>query len=1219
MEPLQDQDQTDRDVGLLLTEVLDEIDRGPQQGRHPTSTSSTQQNYYQCPVSQTNISNASNVSVGDLAHRGCLSQDNLTTRIDNLKKEFIHVHALEVAEELLKKNRHIAINGAPGDGKTSIALMLCDTYLKKSHSVLFVENVDHFDVNLIIKRNNDMLVVFDDMFGSVTLPSSLEAIHKVFSALVESVCVLSVSQPDKATSGQTFKLHFLFTSRTNNWNEGCSRLHQFKGSLFSSQVVVDLTKTGLSEKEKESILTSFMRENSHFDISQEDMKAITQIQNSMFGFPLTCRLYVQNTVFHMKTRDFFQHPVTYLRGDLDNIVREQSSRSVALILLILCGGKLDLVSFQLGTRGAYTALFHAVQEVVPSCTPTDIGNEIRNFIGSYCRVENNVASFSHPSIYDVAACALGNIIPVLLLKHCSMKFLYERVRQGKNDQQLSTDTDDVTNMIYITSRLHPTVLTRLVEGIQQGCFRWTLTHPLLRDARFASLLQQELADHLQHIVTKKDNDSGECFFYYVSLSDSDILFTQSLEILRRRENNQVLSVENRNYLYDGLFACVLWHKLRHLQDIIDMLQEGHIFDVNWRKGDRTLLMFAAESGHLDVFNVLLNLKADVLLTDKKGYTCLHHACKSGSKDVSIAIVKLCPDLMNVFAEKGLTAAMLCCLSGQNEVLKELVRLGANLSLTDNKGRNCLHLACESGPPSTVKYLLSLKTTDINSKGWLRQTPAMIAALHGHFDVYNLLVSEGADLSHTDDNNNDCLMLACMGGSMPIVKHILPLKLFAINKREGLNKTPVLLAAERGHSDVYNLLVSEGADLSLTDDYKHDCLMLACIGGSMPIVKHLLSLKTFDINTRQWFNKTPVMLAAQRGHVDVYNLLVSEGADLSLSDLMNKHCLMLACEGGSMPIVKHLLSLKTFDINRKGKFTKTPVMLAAMRGHLDLYNLLVSEGADLSLTDEDNNDCLMLACKRGSLPIVKHLLSLKTFDINRTGWFNQTPVMSAANSGHLDVYNLLVSEGADLKLTDVMDKDCLMLACVGGSMPIVKHLLSLKTFDINRRGGFNQTPVMLAAERGHVDVSNLLVSEGADLSLTDDGNNDCLMLACGGGNMPLVKYLLSLKTFDINRRGGQFNQTPVLLAAERGHVDVYNLLVSEGTDLSLTDDNNNDCLMLACKRGSMLIVKHLLSLKTFDINRRGWLRKTPVIFAAEMGHVEVRDLLVSEGADLTLTA
>ncbi|XP_071094368.1 uncharacterized protein [Haliotis cracherodii] len=1194
MEHLIDQDQIDRDVGQLLTEVLDQIERRPEQGRHPTPTPSAQYIFYQCPVSQTNISNASNVSVGDLAHRGCLSQDqcpvsqstisnasnvsvgdlahrgclsqeSLTTRIDNLKRDFVHVHALEVAEELLKKNSHIAINGAPGDGKTSIALMLCDAYLKKKHSVLFVENVDLFDVNTIIKRNNDMLVVFDDIFGSVAFPSSLEAIHKVFSALVEALRTVSMeknlndnrynrnkkeakedqkSQPDKTDLVKTFKLRFLFTSRTYNWNEGCSRLHQFKVSLFNSQVVIDLTKIGLTEKEKVSILTSFMGGNSLFDISQEDMKAITQIQNSMFGFPLTSRLYVDNAVFQMKTRDFFQHPVTYLRGDLDNIVRKRSSRSAALILLILCGGKLDLVSFQLGIGGAHTALFHAVKEVVPSCTSTDIDNEIRNLIGSYCKVEKDVASFSHPSIYDAAACALSNLNPVLLLKHCSMKFLYERVRQGKHDQHLPTITDDVTNMIYITSRLFPIVLTRLVEGIQQGCFRWTLTHLLLRDARFASLLHEQLADHLQHIVTLKDADSGECFFYYVSLSDNDILFTRSLEVLGRRETIHVLSVETVTYLNDGLLACVRSNKPQRLGQIIDMLQEGHMFDVNWRKGDRTLLMFAAESGHLDVFNVLLNLKADVLLADKNGYTCLHHACKSGSKDVSKAIVKLCPDLINVSAEEGLTAAMLCCSSGQNELLEELVRLGANLSLTDNKGRNCLHLACESGPLSTVKYLMSLKTIDINSKGSFGQTPVMLAAENGQLDIYNLLVSKGADLSLTDGNHNDCLMLACMGGSIPVVKNLLPLKWFDINRKGMLNQTPVMLAAERGHVEVYYLLVSVRADLSLTDDNGYDCLMLACMGSSMPIVKHLLSLKTFDINGRGWRNQAPVMLAAQRGHVEVYDLLVSEGADLSFIDFHLRDCLMLACEGGGMPIVKHLLSSKTFDINRRGSVNQTPVMLAAQRGHVEVFNLLISKGADLSLTDVDNNNCLVYACVGGSMPIVKDLLSSKTFDINRRGSVNQTPVMFAAARGDVEVYNLLVSEGADLSLIDDINKDCLILACERGSMPIVKHLLSLKTVDINRRGWINQTPVMVAAERGHFAVYNLLVSEGADLSLSDMHNKNCLMLACEGGSLPIVKHLLSLKKFDINRRGSD-DRTPVMLAALRGHVDVYNLLVSEG--------------------------------------------------------------------------
>ncbi|XP_046564846.1 ankyrin repeat and KH domain-containing protein mask-like [Haliotis rubra] len=264
--------------------------------------------------------------------------------------------------------------------------------------------------------------------------------------------------------------------------------------------------------------------------------------------------------------------------------------------------------------------------------------------------------------------------------------------------------------------------------------------------------------------------------------------------------------------------------------------------------------------------------------------------------------------------------------------------------------------------------------------------------------------------------------------------------------------------------------------------------------------------------------------------------------------------MLACEGGNMSIVKHLLSLKTFDINRQGGIYRRPaVMMAAARGHYEVYNLLVSEGADLSLTDEYNNDCLMLACEGGNMSIVKHLLSLKTFDINRQGGIYRRPaVMMAAARGHYEVYNLLVSEGADLSLTDEYNNDCLMLACEGGNMSIVKHLLSLKTFDINRQGGiYRQPAVMMAAARGYCDVYYLLVSEGADLSLTDESNNDCLMLACKGGNMTLVKHFLSLKTFDINRQGGIYRRPAVMMAAARGHYGVYNLLVSEGTFINTT--------------------------------------------------------------------
>ncbi|XP_048245813.1 ankyrin repeat and KH domain-containing protein 1-like [Haliotis rufescens] len=794
----------------------------------------------------------------------------------------------------------------------------------------------------------------------------------------------------------------------------------------------------------------------------------------MFGYPLICSLYTSNPDFHvLSPQDFFQNPVTYLRGHLDTIVRERSSRSAALILLLLCDGKLDLVSFQLG-KGE-TDMFQVVKEVVPSCTPTEIGNEIGNFTGTYCTVEKNMAFFSHPSIYDATACAFGNYNPSLLLKHCSLKFLYERVKREKRGQQQLGFTDDVTNLIHLSPGLYPFVLTRLVE---------------------------EGAD-----LSLTDKGNSDCL---------------------------MLACKKGNMSF-----------VKHLLSLKTL-------DINRKRGSdmQTLVMMAADWGNYDVYNLL-------------------------------------------------------------------VSEGADLSLTDEENRDCLMLACKEGNMSIVKHLLSLKTFDINRKGGSdMQTPVMMAAAVGHYDVYNLLVSEGADLSLTDKYNSDCLMLACKEGNMSIVKHLLSLKTFDINRKGGSDmQTPVMMAAAGGHYDVYNLLVSEGADLSLTDDDNSDCLMLACEGGNMSVVKHLLSLKTFDINRKGGNDmQTPVMMAVKKGHYDMHNLIVSEGPDLSLTDEVNSDCLVLACQGGNMSIVKHLLSPKTFDINRNGGFfMQTPVMIAAAWIHYDVYNLLVSEGADLSLTDKDNSDCLMLACKEGNMSIVKHLLSLKTFDINRKGgFFMQTPVMMAVEKGHYNLYNLLVSHGADLSLTDKYNSDCLTLACKKGNMSILKHLLSLKTFDINRKGGFfMQTPVMMAVDGGHYGVYNLLVSEGADLSLTDTFNRDCLTLACQEGNMSIVKHLLSLKTFDINRKRGFFMQTPVMMAVDGGHY--------EGADLSLTDAENSDCLMLACKGGNMSIVRHLLSLKTFDINRKGGSdMQTPVMMAAERGHYDVYNLLVSEGADLSLT-
>ncbi|XP_071084670.1 ankyrin repeat domain-containing protein 2-like isoform X2 [Haliotis cracherodii] len=177
----------------------------------------------------------------------------------------------------------------------------------------------------------------------------------------------------------------------------------------------------------------------------------------------------------------------------------------------------------------------------------------------------------------------------------------------------------------------------------------------------------------------------------------------------------------------------------------------------------------------------------------------------------------------------------------------------------------------------------------------------------------------------------------------------------------------------------------------------------------------------------------------------------------------------------------------------------------------------------------------------------------------------------------------------------------------GNMAAVKQILAAGRADINSRGEVGWTPVMEAALGGHRDVVELLVSEGADVSLVDEDGDNILHWACWGGDVETVKFVLSLHVVDINSRGGR-SQTPVMVAAWRGHRDVVELLVSEGADVSRVDEDGDNILHLACWRGNVETVKFVLSLNVVDIDARNNAGQTAADVARDEGHQEVVKLL-----------
>ncbi|XP_048242814.1 serine/threonine-protein phosphatase 6 regulatory ankyrin repeat subunit C-like [Haliotis rufescens] len=86
--------------------------------------------------------------------------------------------------------------------------------------------------------------------------------------------------------------------------------------------------------------------------------------------------------------------------------------------------------------------------------------------------------------------------------------------------------------------------------------------------------------------------------------------------------------------------------------------------------------------------------------------------------------------------------------------------------------------------------------------------------------------------------------------------------------------------------------------------------------------------------------------------------------------------------------------------------------------------------------------------------------------------------------------------------------------------------------------------MEAALRGHRDVVELLVSEGADVSLVDDDGDNIIHWACWGGDVETVKFVLSLNVVDIDARNNS-GRTARDEARDWHEEPVVKLLVSRG--------------------------------------------------------------------------
>ncbi|RDD43354.1 Ankyrin repeat and EF-hand domain-containing protein 1 [Trichoplax sp. H2] len=579
-----------------------------------------------------------------------------------------------------------------------------------------------------------------------------------------------------------------------------------------------------------------------------------------------------------------------------------------------------------------------------------------------------------------------------------------------------------------------------------------------------------------------------------------------------------------------LAACANDEKM--VQFLIDLDANPDMTDM---KG-RTPAMKAAELGHIQVFEMLVEAEASLLACDNEGkgvcFYCIYPT-KRHYKCLEVAIDNGA-DVNNV-DDTGKSVLIQAAQGGHEKMVTLLLNAKADPNYkNETTGKTALHAAASSGNANCVREILSAgaNVDEVDEKSF---HAAHFAAQSGHYEVLQVLSSYGANMGTTNYEGDTPLHLTAAFGHSVCGKYLIQRGCpIGLKNLEG--KTARAVAKEHDKNDTLKVIRRQ-----------EKLANKIAKGGKPPVEPWCVRMYDWMLERKttaeELFRQLDINGDSVLSRNEFITGLKSLGAPLSdddlrkLANLHDKNRDDSIAYGeflkGSKYIARAYMDPRAPKKPKKGKKkagkkgfrrkagkTKVPIPICTSEegprtvnggppanmvekqilftdtGRFDRDHPPAHPLKDDSAWYLPNPDKTYInivdAAKIGDYDTVRFALRRGTNVDERDKYF-KTPLMEASASGHVNIVKLLLEKGAEINKVDNFKWTALHHACHAGQEDIVKILVE-NNADIDAQTLNGGTPLMRAIEASRACIVQHIIEKGCKVQLKNRKEQTALEIA-----------------------------------------------------------------------------------------------------------------------------